>query len=220
MKTTQNTRLGGQGRGKVVQQAESAAAIRILKVAEKLFLKKGYNATTIRAIAAASKVSNATIVKYFGGKPELFVCMVGEVTERLIGAAAIDFADLPERGLEIWGAAVLRLLLEPRLVMAAQHLYSDVSMLPDLARNYYAMGPGKLAANLSLQLKRWADMELFPNQDFLVAAEWFMHLLGGGLHQRVLIGLQRAPSDTEIDEAVHEATRVFLAAFGQGAASR
>jgi len=35
-----------------------------------------------------------------------------------------------------------------------------------------------------------------------------------------LIGLQRAPSDTEIDEAVHEATRVFLAAFGQGAASR
>jgi AcrR family transcriptional regulator len=204
----------------VAEQADSASANRILKVAERLFVKNGYNATTIREIAAASKVSNATIVKYFGGKPELFIYMVAEVTKRLIGAAAIDFADQPEQGLRIWGVAVLRLLLEPRMVMAARHLYSDVSMLPSLAQNYYAIGPAKLAANLSEQLRRWAQMDLFPEQDFLAAAEWFMHLLGGGLYHRVMIGLQAAASEAEIQATVHEATRVFLAAFGQTKAGR
>jgi len=215
MNPTKTTRRGAFGGRKVAEQDEQAAPRRVLKVAERLFLKNGYDATTIREIAAAAKVSNATIVKYFGGKPELFVCMVGEVTARLIGAAAIDFADRPEQGLNRWGAAVLRLLLEPRLVMAARHLYSDVSMLPALAQTYYATGPRKLAANLSLQLRRWADMKLFPDQDFLVAAEWFMHLLGCGLYQRVLIGRQTAASDAEIEQSVREATRVFLAAFGQ-----
>jgi len=191
-----------------------------MQVAEKLFLKKGYNATTIREIAAASKVSNATIVKYFGGKPELFVCMVAEVTTRLIGAAAIGFAETPEQGLNKWGEAVLRLLLEPRLVMAARHLYSDVSAAPELAQNYYAIGPRKLADSLSQQLRRWAEMKLFPEQDFLAAAEWFMHLLGGGLYQRVMIGLQLAASDAEIEQTVREATRVFLAAFGPTKAGR
>jgi TetR/AcrR family transcriptional repressor of mexJK operon len=210
---------GYSGR-KVAKQAAPASPKRVLQVAESLFLKNGYNATTIREIAAAAKVSNATIVKYFGGKPELFICIVGEVTTRLIGAAAVDFAGLPEQGLEIWGAAVLRLLLEPRMVMAARHLYSDVSMLPSLARNYHAIGPAKLATNLSLQLKRWAELGLLPNQDHLAAAEWFMHLLGGGIYQRVLIGLQAAATDAEIEAAVHEATRIFLAAFGQVSAGR
>jgi AcrR family transcriptional regulator len=213
-------RLGGSRGRKVAEQGDSAAPKRILLVAERLFLKKGYSATTIREIAAASQVSNATIMKYFGGKPDLFIRMVGEVTTRLIGAATIDFADLPEQGLKNWGGAVLRLLLEPRMVMAARHLYSDVSMLPNLAHYYYAMGPGALAANLSLQLKRWAELDLFPNQDFLAAATWFMHLLGGGIYHRVIIGLQTTASNAEIDETVQEATRVFLAAFGQDKAGR
>ena len=201
------------------EATETTSATRILRVAEKLFLKKGYNATTIREIAAASKVSNATIVKYFGGKPELFVCMVAEATQRLIGATAIDFTDLPEQGLKAWGTAALRLLFEPRMVMAAQHLYSDVSMLPKLAQAYYMAGPASLATDLSLQLKRWAEMGQLPDQDFLIAAEWFMHLLGGGVYQRVLIGLRSAPTESEIEAAAHEATRIFLAAFGPANAS-
>jgi AcrR family transcriptional regulator len=215
MSTTQRTRLEGFSGREGAEQAESASPKRVLQVAEGLFLKKGYNATTIREIAAASKVSNATIVKYFGGKPELFACIVAEVTKRLLGAATIDFADLPEQGLKIWGVAVLRVLLEPSMVIAAKHLYSDVSQQPDLGQTYYTIGPAKLADNLSLQLKRWAEMGVFPNQDFLAAAEWFMHLLGGGVHHRVMIGLQSAASDVEIEATVDEATRIFLAAFGQ-----
>jgi TetR/AcrR family transcriptional regulator, mexJK operon transcriptional repressor len=216
MDANQSASVGRARRRQVARRTESAPPPdRVLRVAERLFLKKGYSATSIREIAAGSRVSNATIVKYFGGKRELFVQVVAEVTARLIGAAAIDFADLPEQGLNIWGAAVLRLTLEPRMVIAARHIYSDVSMLPKLGQNYYEIGPAKLAVNLSLHLKRWAEMERFPEQDFLAAAEWFLHLLSGGVYHRVMIGLQTAASDGEIEETVHEATRIFLAAFGQ-----
>jgi len=187
----------------------------VLRVAESLFLERGYSATTIRDIAAASKVSNATIVKYFGGKPGLFVAMVTEVTARLISASAIECGDRPAPGLTLWGGAVLRLLLEPQLVMAARQLYSDVAMQPGLGQAYVAAGPGRLAASLARQLQHWAQIGQFPDQDFYAAAQWFLHLLGGGVYQRVLIGVETAPTDAAIDAAVAEATRIFLAAFGQ-----
>jgi AcrR family transcriptional regulator len=92
MHATQHKHLAARCQSDVAEQTESAAFKRVLRVAENLFLKKGYNSTTIQEIAAASKVSNATIVKYFGGKAELFICMVSEVTKRLINATTIDFA--------------------------------------------------------------------------------------------------------------------------------
>jgi AcrR family transcriptional regulator len=195
----------------------AAAPERVLRVAEALFLQHGYNATTIRQIAAASNVSNATIVKYFGGKPGLFVAMVGQATERLIGATAVEFGDLPGPGLTLWGGAVLRLLLEPQLVLAARHLYGDMALQPGLGQAYFAAGPAKLAASLARQLQRWAQIGQLPDQDFFAAAQWFMHLLGGGIYQRVMIGIEAAPDNAAIDAAVAEATRIFLAAFGQAA---
>lgn len=188
---------------------------RVLRVAETLFLDRGYRATTIRDIAKSSKVSNRTIVKYFSSKQRLFVCIVGEITARILGAATIDIGDLPEKGLKTWGAAVLRLQLEPRMVTAAQHLYSEVFTLPDLVQSYYETGPGKLAAILSFQLKHWADEGLFPQQDFLAAANWFLHLLSGGVYRRVMMGLQSAASDSEIEQTVNDTVRIFMISFGQ-----
>src|SRR5438045_1410290 len=47
------------------------AQAHILRVAEQLFLRDGYAATTVAAIAAAAGVSVETIYKTFRGKPGL-----------------------------------------------------------------------------------------------------------------------------------------------------
>jgi AcrR family transcriptional regulator len=44
---------------------------RIIDTAERMFLRDGYSATTVQAIAAAAGVSADTIYKSFGGKPGL-----------------------------------------------------------------------------------------------------------------------------------------------------
>ena len=44
---------------------------RIIQMAERMFLRDGYAATTVQAIAAAAGISADTIYKSFGGKPGL-----------------------------------------------------------------------------------------------------------------------------------------------------
>lgn len=56
-------------RGRRAQARRSRAAI--VESAQRLFLERGYAATTVAAIAAAAEVSVETIYKGFGGKPGL-----------------------------------------------------------------------------------------------------------------------------------------------------
>ena len=53
------------------RQAALLAQSRILEVAEELFLRNGYAATTVAAVAVAAGVSVETIYKTFRGKPGL-----------------------------------------------------------------------------------------------------------------------------------------------------
>jgi len=62
----------------------------ILKVAEELFLRNGYAATTVAAVAAAAGVSVETIYKTFRGKPGL----IGAIQRSaLAGTGAVPAAD-------------------------------------------------------------------------------------------------------------------------------
>src|SRR6478736_1558147 len=62
----------------------------VLKVAEELFLRNGYAATTVAAVAAAAGVSVETIYKAFRGKPGL----IGAIQRSaLAGTGAVPAAD-------------------------------------------------------------------------------------------------------------------------------
>jgi AcrR family transcriptional regulator len=52
----------------------------VLAAARRLFASKGYEQTSIRAIAAEAKVNPALVVTYFGGKEALFLEVVGPFT--------------------------------------------------------------------------------------------------------------------------------------------
>lgn len=58
------------------REAQAEATRRaILDAAHGLFLKQGYNATSIRAVAEAAKVSDQTIYNVFGDKPSLLAAV-------------------------------------------------------------------------------------------------------------------------------------------------
>ena len=50
----------------------------MLETARTLFLRDGYNATTMEGIASIARVSKATLYKYFSDKDELFLSLVRE----------------------------------------------------------------------------------------------------------------------------------------------
>jgi AcrR family transcriptional regulator len=105
----------GKGKGQQRRGREAATAA-ILDAAEELFSEHGYDAVSVRDIAARAGVSHALVHRYSGGKADLFRAVLTK-RENAILAAAPDNPDLLEstslmlrQGLE-YGRSHIRLIV-------------------------------------------------------------------------------------------------------------
>ncbi|OIJ99389.1 TetR family transcriptional regulator [Streptomyces sp. MUSC 14] len=85
-----------------------ATEARILASARRLFAEKGYERTTIRAVASAAGVDPALVMQYFGAKRDLFAQAVQAVpvlptatdadalTDQLLATLGLKLGGLPE----------------------------------------------------------------------------------------------------------------------------
>src|SRR5487761_150036 len=84
---------------------------RILTAARAMFAERGFERTTIRAVAAAAEVDPALIMQYFGSKQELFTSSIriapadvaadgpAELTELLLSSLGMKLGGLPDAAL-------------------------------------------------------------------------------------------------------------------------
>lgn len=61
---------------------KSGPEVEIFNAAQKLFLKKGYNGTSLRDIATEANTSNTMVNYYYRSKDKLFIQVFGEVFSR------------------------------------------------------------------------------------------------------------------------------------------
>ncbi|MFF7365945.1 TetR family transcriptional regulator [Streptomyces sp. NPDC008125] len=105
-----------------------ATEVRILVSARELFAQKGFERTTIRAVAAAAGVDPALVMQYFGSKRGLFGQAVqalpvppaapsdtGELVDQLLASLCLKLGGLPEGAL-----AMMRSMLTDQA--AAEHV--------------------------------------------------------------------------------------------------
>lgn len=64
-----------------------ARKARVLEIATKLFIERGYAATPVSEIARLSRVSPRLITAHFGDKPEIFTAIIMQANERAFSAA-------------------------------------------------------------------------------------------------------------------------------------
>lgn len=100
---------------------------RILQSARELFAERGFERTTIRAVAAAAQVDPALVMQRFGTKQELFAQAVrvdagpeeggaGDAVEHVLGTLGWKLGDMPAESL-----AMLRsMLTHPEAAEAAR----------------------------------------------------------------------------------------------------
>jgi AcrR family transcriptional regulator len=106
-----------------VSNQTASAKGQILDAAEALFARKGYDATTIKAIGAASGLNPALLYYYFAGKEELYKAvlqrMVGQILAQ--GGALLDGtlppAEAIRRLLTMQGEWLLKQPNLPRLLV-------------------------------------------------------------------------------------------------------
>ncbi len=86
----------------------------ILNAAREIFAKKGYHQARVSEIAQQAGVGKGTVYRYFDNKSGLFVSLVEDIAERILGwvEQALRESDDPEKQLEIIVLAHLKLFDE------------------------------------------------------------------------------------------------------------
>jgi AcrR family transcriptional regulator len=168
---------------------------RVVDAATILFLRDGYGATSLEAVAAAAGVSKRTLYARFSGKAALLQVVVAGLVASWLPPfdARLDQASGLEATLLAAARMILVTALAPQALALHRLVISEIGRFPELARVMADAGAGVGQSRLT------AVMERGGVADPAWAAEQFMALVLT-VPQRRALGL-----GVPLDEAAREA---------------
>lgn len=192
----------------------------ILSAGQALFLKHGYQGTSVDQIAAEAEVSKQTVYKHFGDKQELLLAIVNEALQSTVTpfldriAALTDSTDLPA-DLVALADDYLRAVLQEPVVQLRRLVVGEANRVPALARLYYEQAPTRALQAFADTFRALADRGLLDAADPAVAAEHFAFLVVGRcIDQALFCGGPQVLASIDVTAHTHAAVEVFLAAYG------
>lgn len=211
---------GAPSRRRRAARLGSGASIR--EAATRLFLEKGYQATSMDEVAALAGVSKQTIYTHFTNKEELFTQLVLGNAERVDAFVSelpkiVAGADDLEAGLTELARRYLRFVIRPEVVRLRRLVIGEAGRFPGLAQAYFEAVPERVYAALS---ELFADLDrtgkLRASDPLLAAHHFAWLLLGWPLDRGMFIVDDEPPEPSELDRLVSEGVRAFLAAYAPG----
>lgn len=196
----------------------------IVDAATALFLRNGYQGTSMDEVAAQAAVSKQTVYKNFADKEQLFTDIVlgvagnservvTELTDALREQPVESTADLARLLTEL-ARRYLDAVLAPNVLALRRLVIAEADRFPDLARTYYDLAPARAVEVLSSALTSYVDAGLLTAPDITLAASTFGYLVLASSQDRALFHPADRLDAAERDRQAAEAVRVFLAAYG------
>ena len=195
---------------------DSAKRQQILAGAEDVFLKLGFDAASMDAVAKAAGVSKGTLYVYFKNKQDLFQTLILEkrrhTAERMLDC--FDSDDPPEVLLSRFAHRMMEKMSDRKQIALIRTVIGAVDTFPELGRTFFAAGPQTGATRLAEYLARQVERGTIVCDDPLEAAWHFMALcLHPALTGPVYFALPH-PDPEEAERHCQSAIRVFMAAYG------
>ena len=191
----------------------------IMEAATLLFLRKGYQGTSMDEIAAVAGVSKQTVYKQFTDKEQLFRDIVFSITNRAdeivrtVGAI-VDATTDTETGLRELARRYASSVTRPQVLQLRRLVIGEADRFPDLARAYFEQAPERGIAAVAAGLSRLSERNLLRVGDPVLAASQFAYLVLGLLLDRAMFYGNDSVTSEDIERAAEEGVRVFLAAYG------
>jgi TetR/AcrR family transcriptional repressor of mexJK operon len=214
----------GAGPGGSVPREDPGRSARkrraIIEAATTLFLRNGYQGTSMDDIAAAAAVSKQTVYKNFADKERLFSEIVLGVTgnaERFVGVVAETLRETQdlEKDLRDLARRYLASVLQPEVLQLRRLVIGEAGRFPDLARSYYKRAPERVLAALADSLQGLAERGLLQLDDPALAAQHFAFLiLSVPLDRAMFLRFEESFTAADLERFADAAVRVFLAAYG------
>jgi TetR/AcrR family transcriptional repressor of mexJK operon len=202
-------RAAGAGRPK---DLEKRAAI--LNAGKRLFPTKGFEGTSMDAVAAAAGVSKLTVYSHFRDQESLFQEVLKAKCEEQLPHAAFQLDPrLPlRRQLVEIGRRFVALILSPEAV--ALHRMMTAQPSEKMARLFWEAGPQVLTSDLTQFFESEVAAGALEMKDAHRAASQFYCLLKGEPHARMSFGCGGMPSAKELEHHVQATVDTFLRAYG------
>lgn len=200
--------------GRPTLKESEARVQRVLDVAKRNFLFAGYPETSLDDIARESGIAKKTIYSRFGSKAGLFSAILRPLRESWI-AELQDIVIESKRPESVLEAAALQLLdvsTRAEMIDLQRLLLVESRRFPDLICGQYdkrgrLTGMAPLADYLRLAVR---DGKL-QIDDIELATEQFVHLVLGGIRERMLHGVAKRPDASARLRVAKQAVRIFLA---------
>jgi len=195
-------------RGRVKSDAKRVA---ILRGAKTVFLKSGFEDTSMDEVAARAGVSKMTVYRHFGSKEELFAGVITDLCNRIV-AEELErlFEQTPDEALRGFARRMIDIVFDPDTIELHRIVIAESRRFPQLGRMFYTSGPQVCIEVLARYFRQSRDDPRFRIADPTRSAEEFLELLRGYGHLRVLLKIDKALTKREIDRRIRGAVRHVL----------
>ena len=191
---------------------------RVLATAAAMFERRGYEGTSIDALAEAAGVGKPTLYARYGDKGGLFAAVfrmrveavLAPVAAEASAAAALhDPADLPQ-ALRTIGILLLQRGLLPETVALSRIIVAEAGRFPELARLSHVEGWLRCVGLVASLLRSFdAVGAIAVEPDAEDAADLFLSLIMGRKQRAVMLGLP-VPDNDAIVRRVTRCVDIFL----------
>jgi AcrR family transcriptional regulator len=188
----------------------------VLAGARQVFMTDGFDGASVDEIARVAEVSKATLYKYFPDKRVLFMEVANSECQRQAGAALarVDRAAAPREVLGQTGRHFLSFVSSKFGQQIFRICLAESDRFPELGRRFYDSGPGLMRAEMAAYFEEACRRGELAIDDYFMAADQFGELCKATLWMRLMFGVIKEASPTEIDQIVDQAVETFLARYG------
>ncbi|MHB0767923.1 TetR/AcrR family transcriptional regulator [Bradyrhizobium sp. 5.13L] len=190
---------------------------RLIEVATRLFLDRGFEATSLDAVAEAARVSKPTVYSRYGDKRGLFAAVLRREIARWLAplsaaaetqlSSASDIS-VEQRLVEI-GREMLSFTCGPDAVAFSRMMTSQAINFPDVAKLGKEEGWLKAVATTARFFDHLVAQGALDVEDTTIAAEVFLDVVVGHTHRMATFGTTLEPKSAE--KRMRTAIKLFLA---------
>ena len=186
----------------------------IIAAARRLFLDKGYGASSMDEVAEIANVSKRTVYVHFGSKEKLFFEMIAEmcsdvIPQRLHGVEIDGTASAEAMLIEI-GTVFLSNIYTPDQIRLLRQVIAEATSTPEMGQMMFegpVEGSHRAIRDYLAAMTRHGFLDI-PDPD--LAAKQFQGLLKTDLQLRLLLGRPGDTSPEKLSEIVRSCVSLFL----------
>ncbi|MEJ6390069.1 TetR/AcrR family transcriptional regulator [Gymnodinialimonas ulvae] len=187
----------------------------VIAGARAVFMREGFEGASVDEIARDAGVSKATLYSYFPDKQHLFL----EVLKLECDAQSEVEVLFEQTGLSIEEklGVICKKLITFFLSDFGQDMFrvcvAEGKRFPELGVTFYESGPKHWGVKIAGFLSSDKARAVLDIEDPFLAADQLAQLCRTDLLLKVLFGIEKNPTDADIDRIVDEAVRTFLARY-------